>query len=102
MVVIDGDLGASKDGPFCNGPELADALLHKFPQIPLIAWTDSESMRESFALVFHHHNKSYNEYNNWTKVISLERLCKTWAFYFGDFMGGQSAAFSQHTTMIYC
>ena len=94
MIVIDGDLGALNDGVYCNGPELASVVLQKYPHLPLIAWSDSEVMKEAFAHVFKRHNKPYNEYNNWTKVISHERICKTWAYYFGDFMGGQNAAFS--------
>lgn len=101
MVVIDGDLGASHSELLSNGPELADILLQKFPHLPVIAWTDSDLMREAFALVFKKHDKLFNEYNTWTKVISQERICKTWAFYFGEFMGGQSAAFSGHNTLGY-
>lgn len=95
MVVVDGDLGAS-DGTYCNGPELINTLLQKYPHLPIIAWSDSAQMREAFAAVFHQHDKLLNEYNSWTKVISLERICKTWAYYFGEFMGGQNAAFSYH------
>lgn len=102
MVVIDGDLGAASDKAYCNGPDLAHLILQKNPLLPIIAWSDSESMREAFALVFKQYDRLYNEYNCWTKVISLERICKTWAYYFGEFMGGQSAAFLGHSTVGYC
>lgn len=93
MVVVDGNLGAT-DGLHCNGPALTKVLLQKYPYLPIIAWTDSESMREAFAVVFNQYNKPLNEYNMWTKVISIERICKTWAYYFGEFMGGQNPAFA--------
>ncbi|WP_298624272.1 response regulator [uncultured Legionella sp.] len=96
MVVIDGDLGAVQDG-YCNGPELAHLLLKKFPLLPLIAWSDSDFMRDEFAVVFNQHLQSLNEYNSWTKAISLERIYKTWAYYFGEFMAGQSEAFSSQS-----
>ncbi|KTD62494.1 response regulator [Legionella shakespearei] len=102
MVVIDGDLGAVSDSAYCNGPELAHIILQKNPHLPIIAWSDSESMRDAFALVFKHYDRLYNEYNCWTKVISLERICKTWAYYFGEFMGGQSAAFLTPSRISYC
>lgn len=102
IVVIDGDLGAALDDQYCNGPELAGLLLKKFPHLPLIAWSDSEYMREAFTLVFNQHHQTLNEYNSWTKVISQERICKTWAYYFGEFMGGQSDAFSNQSNASYC
>ncbi len=93
MVVMDGDLGTT-DELHCNGPALTDALLQKYPYLPIIAWSDSESMREAFAVVFKQYNKPVNEYNTWTKVIGMDRICKTWAYYFGEFMGGQNPAFA--------
>ncbi|MCL9684509.1 response regulator [Legionella maioricensis] len=101
MVVMDGDLGLT-DELNCSGPALTDALWQKYPYLPIIAWSDSEAMREAFAVVFNQHNKPLNEYNTWTKVISIERICKTWAYYFGEFMGGQNPAFAyQQTTASY-
>ena len=102
MVVIDGDLGVTSDDQCCNGPELADILIQKYPNLPLIAWSDSEYMREAFSLVFKRHNHQLNEYNTWTKVISLDRICKTWAYYFGEFMGGQAEAFSTQSSVVSC
>ncbi len=93
MVVVDGDLGAI-DELHCNGPELVNILLRRHPYLPIIAWSDSESMRDAFAVVFNQYNKPLNEYNTWTKVIGIERICKTWAYYFGAFMGGQNPAFT--------
>ncbi len=102
MVVIDGDLGAANDEYCCNGPELANLLLQKFPHLPLIAWSDSELMREAFFRVFNKHRQPLNEYNSWTKAISLDRIFKTWAYYFGHFMAGQSEAFLARANASYC
>lgn len=99
MVVVDGDLGTTNE-LHCNGPEFADALLQIYPHLPVIAWSDSESMREAFAVVFNQHNKFLNEYNSWTKVVGLDRICKTWAYYFGEFMAGQNAEFSYHQSNV--
>ena len=95
IVIVDGDLGAN-DGALCNGPSLVDALLQKYPYLPLIAWSDSEPMREAFSSVFKQHNKPFNEYNTWPKVVSLERILKTHAYHFGEFIGGHSQAFSYY------
>lgn len=102
MVVIDGDLGVTSDDQYCNGPELADTLISKHPELPVIAWTDSELMREAFCKVFTRHNHSFNEYNSWGKVISIDRICKTWAYYFDEFMGGQAEAFSSQSCVVSC
>ncbi|KTD52950.1 response regulator [Legionella quateirensis] len=102
MVVIDGDLGADSDDHCCNGPELVDILIPKYPNLPLIAWSDSEVMREAFSQVFKRHNHSLNEYNSWSKVISIDRICKTWAYYFDEFMGGQAEAFSCQSCVVSC
>lgn len=83
MMVIDGDLGASNDVLYFNGPELAHILLEKNPQLPLIAWSASETMHQSFAKVFQHHAIPLTEYNNWSKGITQEHIDKTWSHYFG-------------------
>jgi CheY-like chemotaxis protein len=93
VVVMDGDLGAEIDASNCNGPELAEIILKNYPNLPIIAWTDSDLMRETFANVFIRHGSPLNEYNSWTKAIQLERICKTWAYYFGEFMASQNSAF---------
>lgn len=93
LLIIDGDLGAPNDGIHCNGPELAQVLLRKYPDLPLVAWSDSEHMREAFVRVFHQHDKVLNEYNAWTKIICQERISLTMTHYFGDFIGGQNASF---------
>lgn len=96
IVIIDGELGAH-DGIHCNGPALADAIFQKFPHVPLIAWSDSIVMREAFSTIFKQYNRPFNEHSSWTKVISLERIRKTWAYHFEGFMGGQSNSFSYHS-----
>ncbi|KTD76611.1 response regulator [Legionella waltersii] len=93
VVIMDGDLGPDKDANHCNGPELAEILLNTYPNLPIVAWTDSDSMREAFSSVFIRNGSPLNEYNSWTKSIQLERICKTWAYYFGEFMASQNSAF---------
>lgn len=73
FVVLDGNLGAT-DGLQCNGPTLADVIWQLKPNLPIVAWTDSEVMRHAFFEVFNRHNKLLNEYNCWTKVVSQERI----------------------------
>jgi CheY-like chemotaxis protein len=87
MVIIDGDLSALNDGVHCNGPELAHILLQQYPHLPVIAWSDSEGMRDEFAQVFKWHEQPINEFKMWTKVVSLDRISKTCAYYFGEFVG---------------
>ncbi|HDV5711164.1 TPA: response regulator [Legionella pneumophila] len=101
IVVVDGDLGASPDEMNCNGPELAGILLQKYPQLPIVAWSDSDAMREDFIKVFKSHGLFLNEYNTWPKVIGLERIHKTWAYYFGEFIGGQNPSFASQTSINY-
>lgn len=98
MVVIDGDLGTSE----YNGPELLDVLLKKYSDLPVIAWSDSDAMKEAFARVLSQNDKQMNEYNTWTKIVSRERICKTWAFYFGEFINRQHSAFSNRPTVGFC
>jgi CheY-like chemotaxis protein len=93
MVVIDGDLEASNDGTQCNGPELAHILLQKYPDLPLIAWSNSDSMRVVFMHVFKHHDKPINEYNTWNKLISVEHISKTWNHYFSEFINRPNAPY---------
>lgn len=83
VVIIDGDLAVS-DGINCNGPALADMLLAKYPYLPLIAWTNSELMRDAFAQTFKQHKKPFNEHNNWSKVTTAERICRAWNYFFAD------------------
>lgn len=101
IVVMDGDLGASNDEVNCNGPELAGILMQKYPQLPIIAWSDSDIMREDFIQVFKNYGRLLNEYNTWTKVIGLERICKTWTYYFSEFMICQNPAFASQTSVSY-
>lgn len=89
MVIIDGDLGALKRNTYFNGPELADILLHKYVDLPVIAWTDSDSMLQQFASVFSQHQLQLNEYNCWAKNITMSHIYKTWSHYFSDFLGTQ-------------
>lgn len=75
-IVLDGDLGIS-DGLNCNGPALADLIWKHHPQMHIIAWTDSEVMRSAFNRVYQQHDKPFNEYSCWTKIVSQERVRKS-------------------------
>lgn len=79
LVILDGDLGVS-DGVNCNGPALADAIWSNDPQLPIVAWSDSDSMRSAFAEVFKRYNQLLNEYTCWTKVVSQERIRQSLAY----------------------
>lgn len=86
MVIIDGDLGAaSADPAYCNGPELIRILLQKYSHLPLIAWTDSDDMRQEFARVFKSYSIPVNEFNSWPKVVSKDRILNTLAYYFDGY-----------------
>lgn len=73
FIVMDGDLGAT-DGIYCNGPVLTETIWQQTPQLPIVAWSDSEPLRKAFADVFRQYNKSLNDYTCWSKVVSQERI----------------------------
>ncbi|CEK12098.1 response regulator [Legionella hackeliae] len=73
FVIMDGDLGAT-DGLYCNGPALVETIWQQNSQLPVVAWSDSESMRKAFADVFKQYNKTLNDYTCWTKIVSHERI----------------------------
>ncbi|KTD07596.1 response regulator [Legionella jamestowniensis] len=73
FIVMDGDLGAT-DGVYCNGPALAETIWQQTPQLPIVAWSDSELMRKAFSDIFRQYNKPLNDFNCWTKVVSQERI----------------------------
>lgn len=90
LVIIDGCLGATRaNGAYCNGPELAQILLYKYPQLALVAWTDSQQMRQEFSLVFKQYERSFNEFSLWNKTVTIETICRTWTHHFAEFMGDQ-------------
>lgn len=99
MVIIDGDLGAT-DAPYCNGPALTETLLQQYPYLPIIAWSDSETMREDFAVAFMRHNKHLDKYSIWTKVVARDLIRKTWSYYFGELINEQNAFFSYNQTRL--
>lgn len=78
-VIVDGDLGAS-DGMNCNGPALTDAIWSEYPWITVIAWSDSSSMRQAFSEVFKRHNKLFNEYFCWPKIIQEQSILAFWSY----------------------
>jgi CheY-like chemotaxis protein len=79
LVILDGDLSTS-DGCYCNGPVLAELILRTNPQLPIIAWSNSEPMRAAFAEVFRQHNRLLNDYNCWPKIVSVERINNSLSF----------------------
>ncbi|WP_133128549.1 response regulator [Legionella nagasakiensis] len=102
LVILDGDLGVS-EGRYCNGPALADMLWRKYPNTAVVAWTDCNTMRVKFAEIFYQHDKRFNEYSNWTKMISPKHLHQSLAhlateFDFGYYVRPSSA---MHLTRLY-
>ena len=100
LVIIDGDLGAVRNNKiYCNGPELAQILLYKYPNLPLIAWTDSEELRQSFIHIFRQHDRMINDFTLWNKTVTIETICKTWTHHFAAFIGSQGY---QPASLHYC
>ncbi|WP_419419875.1 response regulator [Legionella sp. D16C41] len=79
LIILDGDLKAS-DGLGCNGPALAHTIWSNYKYIPIIAWTNSENMRQAFAEVFSRHNRSFHDYNCWQKIVSPERIAQSLSY----------------------
>ncbi|MGQ3889339.1 response regulator [Legionella sp. CNM-1927-20] len=79
LIILDGDLKAS-DGLECNGPALAHTIWSSYKYIPIIAWTNSEIMRQAFADVFRQHNKPFHDYHCWQKIVSLERIAQSLSY----------------------
>lgn len=90
LVIIDGQLGASRNKACCNGPELAQILLYKYPELPIIAWTDCESMRQSFTHIFKQHDRSVNDFTLWNKTVTAETIASSWIHHFTEFFCGQN------------
>ncbi|AHE65715.1 response regulator [Legionella oakridgensis] len=84
LIVLDGDLGAG-EGRYCNGPALADVLWRKYPNAAVVAWTDCKHMRMQFAEIFHQHNKHFNEYSSWNKIMCPKRLHQSLAHLAAEF-----------------
>ena len=101
LVIIDGNLGVPDNGLHCNGPELANILLYKYPHLPIVAWTDSEAMRQAFSQVFEEHDRLINDFSFWNKTVSLDCISNTWAHYFGVFISGNSHAYAQRVNARY-
>lgn len=102
LVIIDGGLGAvCGNGTYCNGPELAQILLYKYPHLPLIAWTDLVCMRQAFNDIFKQHDRVLNEFTLWNKTVTVETICKSWTNFFPEMLNGQSPLYKQQPLM-YC
>ncbi len=103
LVIIDGDLGAVRGtGAHCNGPELAQILLYKYPHLALVAWTDSQQLRQEFSHIFKQHERVLNELSVWNKTVTVETICKTWTYYFSEFIGGQTAVYNKYNSALHC
>lgn len=76
LIILDGDLRAH-DELHCNGPALADSIWTLNPRASIIAWTDSDLMRQAFAKTFNQHNKPFTEHHCWTKIVSRERIIQS-------------------------
>lgn len=83
LVIIDGDLGAA-DGVNCNGPVLAGLILNKYPHLPVIAWSDSELMRDAFAKIFMQYKRTVDIFNTWPKVVNQSRVLNTLSHFYSD------------------
>jgi CheY-like chemotaxis protein len=95
-VIIGGELGTSHDPiAYCNGQELAQILLSKYPQVCLIAWTDSESTRQAFRHAFKQNNGLNDGLMFWSKAVSIETIVKTWAHYITEFDSSKSMPYLQ-------
>lgn len=77
LLIIDGDLNAAGSEIYCNGPELTAAVLSRYPNLPVIAWTDSEAMRHEFETIFKLYSKTVNHFSVWNKLVSAEHILKS-------------------------
>ncbi|MCP0914757.1 MULTISPECIES: response regulator [Legionella] len=84
LIILDGNLNAA-NGQYCNGPALADVIWRNYPNLPIIAWTDCEKMLKGFAEVFKQHDKPFNEYSSWAKVISPAHIRQSLANFAFEF-----------------
>lgn len=103
-LAIIGELGPVKSRTVhCNGPELAQILLHKYPNVLLIAWTDSMRMRQEFSYIFNQYNHTLNKFNLWNKTVTIETICKTWTHYFIESNAMHTAPYKlsgSHTNLV--
>ena len=83
LIIVDGDLCASEE-LHCNGPELADKIMSSNPTLPIIVWTNSKAMLKAFSAVFQQHQKPFDGFHNWSKMVSSEQINNSWTQYFGD------------------
>ncbi|STX27632.1 two component sensor and regulator, histidine kinase response regulator [Legionella beliardensis] len=79
LIILDGDLKAL-DGLGCNGPALAHTIWAKHADLPIIAWTNSDLMRQAFADVFRQYGKSFCEHTCWNKIVSPERIVQSLSY----------------------
>lgn len=79
LIILDGNLQGS-DYLSRSGPALANIIWSNNPQIPIIAWSDSEDMRVAFAEIFKQHNKVFNEGSCWPKAIDCDFILKSLPF----------------------
>lgn len=68
LLILDGHL--SDDARAETGPEIADKVWQAFPDMAIVACTDSESMKGAFKTIFERHQKAFDKDSNWPKNIS--------------------------------
>ncbi len=96
LVIMDGDLGACV--PYCNGPVLTDILWQKYPDLPVVAWTDCDAMRSAFAAVFKRHDKHFNEFNNWSKSVGVGQIQRSLVYFDEDFAQSTATKSNRYVT----
>jgi len=80
LIILDGDLRVS-DELHCNGPALADLIWSNWLNVSIIAWTNSELMRQAFAEIFKQYNRPFNENHCWQKIVSQKRILQSLAYF---------------------
>lgn len=79
FVVLDGCLSVH-DEQHAHGPVLADLIWTAWPKMPVIAWTNCDTTRQTFDAVFKKHKKNFNDIYCWSKVVSQTSIAKSLAY----------------------
>jgi DNA-binding NarL/FixJ family response regulator len=78
LIIIDGQLGAPDSGGYCNSPELANILLYKYPELPIVVWSDEDEVRREFMRVFQAHDRLIQDCYFWNKTVDLDFISSIW------------------------
>lgn len=73
-VILDGKLADANKEAVCHGPALANTIWQYYPQMPIIAWTDSKPMQEAFSKVFDACGKASDKRYFWPKKPDIEQI----------------------------